>query len=236
VRDAADCANKKLLRAIRRSLRDHADPAKAPIMQAYMKSAMPYLGVQTPDHRRICRDVFRAHPLDSFETWRDSILTLWRNAEYREERYAAIALAAFPAYRDFRTLRALPLYKEMITTGAWWDYVDGIATHQIAELVRKSPARMSAILRKWAAGDDLWLRRSAILAQLHFKADTDLFLLYDCIRPSLGQSDFFLAKAIGWALRQYARTDPNEVLQYVQNHRAELSPLSVREALKHLSA
>jgi 3-methyladenine DNA glycosylase AlkD len=228
-------AGKKLLRALRQSLRYHADPAKAPIMQAYMKSAMPYLGVQTPEHRRICRQVFRAHPLDSFENWRDTVLTLWREAQFREERYAAIALAAYHPYRDFRTVRALPLYKEMITTGAWWDYVDPIATRQIGELLRKSPERMALTLRKWAVADDIWLRRSAILAQLNFKTDTDLALLYDCIRPSLGRPEFFLQKAMGWALRQYARTDPEEVLQYVQDHRSQLSALSMREALKHLS-
>jgi 3-methyladenine DNA glycosylase AlkD len=224
----------KLIRKLRQALRDHADPAKAPIMQAYMKSDMPYLGVQTPEHRRICRAVFRAHPLHSFESWRDTVLTLWRNARYREERYAAIALAGHPPYRDFRTLRALPLYKEMITTGAWWDYVDAIATRQLGDILRKSPERMPALLRKWATHDDLWLRRSAILAQLHFKSETDLALLSDCIRPSLGRPEFFLRKAIGWALRQYARTNSDEVLRYVHEHRAKLSPLSLREALRRI--
>ena len=228
-------ADQTLLDRLRAALRNHADPAKAPIMQAYMKSVMPYLGIQTPVHRRLCRETFRAHPLDSFESWRDSILSLWRGVRYREERYAAIALAGYQPYRDFRTLRALPLYKEMITTGAWWDYVDAIATHQIGEILRKSPTRMSAILRKWAVDDDIWLRRTAILAQLNFKSDTDLTLLYDCIRPSLGRPEFFLRKAIGWALRQYARTNPKEVLQYVHDHHDQLSPLSRREALKHLS-
>jgi 3-methyladenine DNA glycosylase AlkD len=227
-------ANQKLLRAIRAGLRDHPDPAKAPIMQAYMKSAMPYLGIQTPVHRRLCRDIFRAHPLDSFGTWRDTILTLWRDAGYREERYAAIALAAYPPYRDFRTLRALPLYKELITTGAWWDYVDAIATRQIAEMLRKNPARMSATLREWATNEDIWLRRTAILAQLNFKSETDLTLLCDCIEPSLHRPEFFLRKAIGWALRQYARTNPTEVLKYIK-YQDRLSPLSRREALKHLS-
>ena len=122
----------------------------------------------------------------------------------------------------------------MIVSGAWWDYVDAIATRQLGELLRKYPTRMAAILRKWAIDDDIWLRRSAILAQLNFKADTDLALLYDCIRPSLGRSEFFLRKAIGWALRQYARTNPDEVLRYVRDHRAELSPLSIREALKRI--
>jgi 3-methyladenine DNA glycosylase AlkD len=228
-------ASQPLVRALRSALRDHADPAKAPIMQSYMKSSMPYLGIQTPVHRRVCREVFRLHPLDSFETWRDTVLTLWRDARYREERYAAIALAGYQPYRDFRTLRALPLYKEMITTGAWWDYVDAIATRQLCDLLRKSPDRMAETLREWAIDDDMWLRRSSIIVQLNFKSGTNLTLLYDCIRPSLGRPEFFLRKAIGWALRQYARTNPNEVLQYVRDHQNQLSPLSRREALKRLS-
>ncbi len=224
----------KLIRALRQALRQQADPGKAPLMQAYMKSEMPYLGVQTPQHHRLCRALFREYPLGSFESWRDTVLTLWRQARHREERYAAITLAGHPLYRNFRTLRALPLYQEMITTGAWWDYVDAIATRQLGDILRKSPERMSAILRNWATNDDFWLRRSAILAQLHFKADTDLALLYDCIRPSLGRSEFFLRKAIGWALRQYARTNPGEVLRYVHDHRTQLSPLSLREALRRI--
>ena len=227
-------AVRKLVRRLRQALQEQADAGKAPVMQAYMKSEMPYLGVSTPEHRRICQAVFAAHRLDSFESWRDTVIALWREARYREERYAAIALAGHRTYQDFRTLRALPAYKEMIVSGAWWDYVDAIATRQLGELLRKYPTRMAAILRKWAIDDDIWLRRSAILAQLNFKADTDLALLYDCIRPSLGRSEFFLRKAIGWALRQYARTNPDEVLRYVRDHRAELSPLSIREALKRI--
>lgn len=228
-------ADRKLILALRRSLHEQADAAKAPFMQAYMKSQMPYLGVTTPTHRRICKATFRAHPLNGFASWRDTVLTLWREARHREERYAAIALAGFAAYETFRTRRALPVYKEMIVSGAWWDYVDAIATRQIGEILRKSPASMSAILRKWAAGKDLWLRRSAILAQLHFKGDTDLALLYDCIRPSLGRKEFFLRKAIGWALRQYARTNPEVVRQYVREHQGGgLSALSVREALRRI--
>lgn len=227
-------ASQTLLRAIRAALRARADGAKAPIMQAYMKSSMPYLGVQTPDHRGLCREVFRAHVLDSFESWRETVLSLWREARYREERYAAISLAGFPAYREFRTVRALSLYKEMITAGAWWDYVDALATRQLCDLLRKSPDRMGATLREWSVSDDIWLRRSSIIVQLNFKSETDLTLLYDCIRPSLGRPEFFLRKAIGWALRQYARTNPREVLQYVRDHQHQLSPLTRREALKHL--
>ena len=224
----------KLIRAMRRELRDQADPKKAPFMQAYMKSEMPYLGIQAAPFRKIAKAVIAAHPLDSFQAWRDSVLELWRGARYREERYAAIELAGYRKYQAFRTLDALPMYEEMITTGAWWDYVDSIAGHRLGELLRRHPKELAAILREWAVSDDIWKRRSAILAQLGFKGDTDLKLLYDCIRPSLDRPEFFLRKAIGWALRQYAWTDPKEVLRFVKANEKRLSPLSKRVALKNL--
>ena len=223
-----------MIRAARKALREAADPVKAPIMQAYMKSAMPYLGVHVPQVKRVARTVFRAHILESFPEWRDTVLELWREARYREERYLAIELAGHSTYRTFRTLDALPMYEEMITSGAWWDFVDAIASHRLGELLRRHRAEMGAVLREWAKSDDMWKRRSAILAQLGFKADTDLKLLYDCIRPSIGEKEFFLRKAIGWALRQFAKTDAKEVSRYVGEHEGKLSPLSKREALKNL--
>jgi 3-methyladenine DNA glycosylase AlkD len=221
------------IRAMRQALRNAADPAKAPFMQAYMKSKMPYLGISSVPLRQATKAVMIRYPLETFEQWRDTVLHLWRKARYREERYAAIGLAGYRRYREFQTLPALAMYEEMITTGAWWDYVDAIASHQIGELLRRYPAEMAPALRQWAVCDDLWKRRSAILAQLQFKRDTDLELLYDCIRPSLGSSEFFLRKGIGWALRQYAWTDPREIQRYVRKYETELSPLTKREALKN---
>src|SRR5690349_5845765 len=215
-----------LVRAVRKALRHLADPAKAPIMQAYMKSEMPYLGVQTTPQRKAYKTVFAAFPLESFEAWRDAVIHLWRGARYREERYAAIELARYKRYREFRTMAALPVYEEIIVTGAWWDYVDSVAGHLVGELLRAYPSKMRRILRAWAKSDNIWKRRSAILAQLGFKADTDLDLLYDCIRPSLGRPEFFLRKAIGWALRQHAKTDPREVMRFVSAHEKQLSTLS----------
>jgi 3-methyladenine DNA glycosylase AlkD len=223
-----------LIRAARKALRDIADPVKAPVMQAYMKSTMPYLGIQTTPLRKAAKPVFSAHKLESFPEWRDTVLELWRSARYREERYLAIELAGYSAYRKFRTLDALPMYEEMITSGAWWDYVDSIAAHRLGELLRLHPAKMGRVLRAWAKSDDMWKRRSAILAQLGFKAHTDLALLYDCIRPSIQEKEFFLRKAIGWALRQFAKTHAKEVSRYVAEHEGLLSPLSKREALKNV--
>jgi 3-methyladenine DNA glycosylase AlkD len=219
--------------ALRKALRNAADPVKAPTMQAYMKSEMPYLGVQSTPLRKAAKAVFAAYPLATFKAWRDAVLALWRGARYREERYAAIELVGHPKYRKFRTLDALSVYEEIIATGAWWDFVDAIATRQLGELLREYPAEMAATMRGWAVSDNIWKRRSAILVQLHFKADTDLELLYDCIAPSMESKEFFLRKGIGWALRQYARTDAKEVIRYVCRHDSRLSPLTKREALKH---
>ena len=178
-------ADIRLIRAVRQALRAAADPAKAPVMQAYMKSEMPYRGVQSSPLRQALRPLFAAHSIETFEDWRATVLALWREARYREERYAAIELAGHSLSHSFHTLEALPVYEEMIVSGAWWDFVDAVASHQIGGLLRRYPRQMASILRTWASGEDIWKRRAAILAQLGFKSSTDCALLYDCIRPSL---------------------------------------------------
>jgi 3-methyladenine DNA glycosylase AlkD len=128
------------------------------------------------------------------------------------------------------------MYEEMIVTGAWWDLVDGIAAHRLGTLLRRFPREMNREMLAWSRSDDLWKRRSAILCQLTFKKATDLELLYAAIGPALASKEFFLRKAIGWALRQLAWTDPKEVRRYVREHEKELSPLSRREALKNVGS
>ncbi len=202
-----------LVTSLYNRLGEAANPAKAPAMQAYMKSQMPYLGVSTVPLRKICKEIFQQFALNSFEEFRDTILTLWRNAKFREERYAAIELSGHKSYSKFQTLRMLPVYQEMITTGAWWDYVDPIAAHRLGPLLRRYPKQMDAKMRAWSKSKDLWLRRSAIICQLALKENTDLKLLYDCIEPAIAEKEFFLRKAIGWALRQHAWTDSAEVIR-----------------------
>jgi len=223
-----------LTAAIRHALAREANPTRAAGAQAYMKSAMPYRGVSSPVLKRLCRELFAAHPLTSRAEWRAVTLQLWRGASYREERYAAIGLVGAKAYAGYRTLAAVPMLEEMIVTGAWWDYVDPLATHPLGDVLAAHPARMSAVMRRWAVGADMWKRRASILCQIRRKRDTDLRLLYDCIEPSLADREFFIRKAIGWALRQYAWTDPREVARYVKAHAKRLSALSAREALKNI--
>jgi len=223
-----------LVQTIRRVLAESADPVKAPQMQAYMKSSMPYRGVSAPALRQLCRNAFKAHPVDSADEWQRVVLELWRNARFREERYAAVLLTQARVYRPFQTFSSLSMLEEMIVTGAWWDFVDTLAGYNLGDLLRAEPRRMKPLMRRWAHDADIWKRRSAILCQLKFKHDTDLELLYDCIEPNLPHKDFFIRKAIGWALRQYAWTDPKEVRRYVKANTDRLSPLSVREAVKNI--
>jgi 3-methyladenine DNA glycosylase AlkD len=128
----------------------------------------------------------------------------------------------------------MKMYEELIVTGAWWDYVDDIASHRVGAILRDYPAPMRRKMLAWSKSADLWKRRTSILCQLSFKAETDLELLYACIEPSLGSREFFLQKAIGWALRQYAWTDGAEIQKYVRRNRTRLSALSCREALKNI--
>lgn len=221
-------------RALREALRDNANPEKAPGMQAYMKSEMPYLGVQTPALKVVCRKVFTAHPIETRKRWLDTILAIWRNADYREERYAAIRLGEHPAYEEFRTLEALPCYEEMIVDGAWWDYVDAIAPRLVGGLLTRYPEEMKAVMLEWAHSSDIWKRRTSIICQLKFKDATDVDLLQACIEPSIDHTEFFLRKAIAWALREYAKTDPDEVIAYITANAHRLSRFSKKEALRLL--
>ena len=223
-----------LTEILRAKLKEAADPARAPGMQAYMKSAMPYLGVATVPMRQVSKSVFADLAWPDSAAWEADVLAIWRGAEYREERYAAIELTGVRAARAFQRIDALPMYEEMIVQGAWWDYVDAIATQRLRAILQNDRAQTKAGMLAWSRDDDMWKRRSAILCQARAKAATDLDLLYACIEPSLESNEFFLRKAIGWALREYGWTDPDEVRRYVAANEARLSSLSRREALKNI--
>ena len=210
-----------------------ADPVRAPQQQAYMKSDMPYFGVGVPQCRRIAGAVFRAHPLPDAGAWEAAILDLWRRAAHREERYAAIELLLFRRYAGWLEPARIPLVEELVVTGAWWDYVDAIAGRGMRAMLSAHPRPVKSVLREWAQDGSIWKRRTAILAQLRAKGATDTKLLADTIRPSIGESEFFLRKGIGWALREYSKIDPAWVMGFVGGHPG-LSDLSRREALKHL--
>lgn len=225
--------NTQLVTDVRRALAEHANPDKAEGMRAYMKSEMPYRGVQKPARRKLLSALLRTHPLDDKTSWQNTVFELWRNAEFREERYIALDIAGAPKCRPFRTLDTLPMFEEFVVTGAWWDYVDDVATHRLRELLEVYPSAMSGHMRSWSGDSDMWKRRSSSICQINRKDETDLDLLFECIEPNLSHADFFIRKGIGWALRSLAWTDLPTVENYVAHTRDRMSTLSAREALKN---
>jgi len=230
-----------LVLAIRRSFAAHADPARAVPMRAYMKSAMPFHGIATPLRRRLTADAVQAHPAADTAALARDMQSLWDGATRREERYAAIELPRtgrrHPRLVD---LSLLPLARRLVAEGAWWDWVDDLSGNLLPRLIERDPETVHAELRAWAHGDDLWLRRAAMLAQRNLKpALFDARLLYETILPSVGPAtplaaEFFIRKGIGWALRERSCDAPDEVRAFCREYASQLAPLTVREALKAL--
>jgi len=208
----------------------HADPAQAPAMKKYMRDQFEYLGIKTPESRALQKGFYINHGLPDI-TDLDAILRdLWKLPQ-REFQYVAVGLLG-------RFDKKLPpefidTIEYLITTKSWWDTVDGIAGGTVGIHFKRHPAVMEKYLTRWRRSNDFWLRRTTILFQLNYKAGTDFDLLCDLIRENLGSKEFFINKAIGWSLRQYARTDPDAVRKFVKETK-ELHPLSRREAMKHL--
>jgi 3-methyladenine DNA glycosylase AlkD len=224
-------ANAELTSAIRSRLRQAADPARAAGAQAYLKSEMPSLGVRVPEVRRIVRAAAKELPPGSLQELQSAVLELWRGAGWREERYAAIDLTGERLAAG--ELSMLPLYEEIIRTGAWWDLVDGVS-HRLCGLLQTHRGDMTPALIRWSTDADFWIRRAAITAQLGAKSATDPALLAAVIEPNLADPEFFIRKAIGWALRDYAATDPDWVRDFAARHGEAMSPLSRREALRKI--
>ncbi len=223
-----------LLRKFRKELTQVADPKKAPQMQAYMKSVMPFHGVPAPVLRKLSQAFFKDLVFKDAQDWKKQVLSFWNKAKFREERYAALHLAGHRRAYAYQTPAAMSLYEDLIVTGAWWDFVDTLAIDYVGPILLSHPKSMKPLMRRWSRSADLWKRRASIICQISFKDQTDLKLLYECIEPSIESKEFFLRKAIGWALREIAWRDPAEVKRYVKLNAERLSGLSQREALKNL--
>jgi 3-methyladenine DNA glycosylase AlkD len=225
---------KSLTATLRKRLESEGDADRAAAQRAYMKSTMPYAGVTAPAIKRVTAALVTQYPCVDAQDWQRTVESIWDHARYREERYVAVGFARARQYRQFRTPAVLPLYEKLIVAGAWWDFVDEIAINLVGELVLGHPKATKPVMRRWAHDDDIWKRRTAILCQLKAKVATDTRLLTAVIAPSMTETEFFLRKAIGWALREYSKTDPNWVIGYVTDNRQRLSSLSKREGLKVL--
>ena len=137
-------------------------------------------------------------------------------------------------FGEYVTPDALPLYRDLIVEGAWWDLVDEVATHLICDLVVGHPDEVWPTVDSWIDDEDMWLRRTAIICQVGAKENIDAARLFQFCEARAFEKEFFIRKAIGWALRQHARVDPDAVARFVIEHRDQLSGLSYREATKHI--
>jgi len=224
--------------AVRDALAAAGDPERAVQQQAYMKSAMPYYGLTAPQLRALLRPLLVEHRFEDRATWEATACRLWDEAGHREERYAALGLLRHRAYRTRVDVDLLPLLEHLVRTGAWWDFVDEVAAHLVGQVLLDERAVVTPVMAAWAIDDHLWIRRTAMLCQLRHRDRTDTGLLEHVLVANLDDTEhgkeFFIRKALGWALREHARTDAAWVLDFVGTHADRLSGLSRREALKHL--
>ena len=208
-------------------LEDQADPDKVPHMEAYMKNKFRFLGVQKTILRKIEREFFKPFIKDPID-W-DFVEACWTQP-YREFQYVAMDYLG----RVKKNLKPedFPKLKELAQTKSWWDGIDQLDCI-IGEITFHYPQTKQVML-DWSKDQDFWLRRIAIDHQLMRKEKTDTDLLEKVILNNLGQSEFFINKAIGWSLRNYSKVNPDWVVAFIDRYRDQLSPLSIREGSKHL--
>ena len=212
---------------LRKELKAVAIPNDAVAMKAYMKNKFEFLGVKTPARRKLAKVFFKQHT-DSVIDW-NFINEAWNNP-YRELQY--VALDYLEIRKKLLTPSDLPRLKKLAQTKSWWDTVDFL-DRLVGSIIARFPETKATIL-SWSCDEDIWLRRLAIDHQLLRKEETDTELLEKILVNNLGQTEFFINKAIGWALRDYSKTNPNWVKDFIERHRAEMAALSIREGSKYL--
>jgi 3-methyladenine DNA glycosylase AlkD len=215
--------------ALKKLLEMHANRAQAAPMKKYMRGQFEYLGIKSPKMTELLREYIGSQGLPALEELDLIERELWSLRE-REFQYAAMSLLG-KFEKKLEPEFIIPI-EYMITTKSWWDTVDSLAGHAVGTHFKRFPDVRRRYLKKWRNSDNFWLRRTVLLFQLGYKKETDFKLLCEIIHENLGSDEFFINKAIGWALRQYAWTDPKAVKKFVKG--TDLHPLSRREALKNI--
>ena len=211
------------------SFRENRNSENAEPMAKYMKNLFPYLGIKTPVRKELFKDFVKENGLPELSDLKQIILELWDLPE-REFQYTAISLLRKFVKKwdeDF-----IDLFEHLVVTKSWWDSVDGIASWLVGEHLKQFPQQQDTYVDRWMVSGNMWLQRTCLLFQLHYKEETDVMLMGSIIMSLNTNKEFFIRKAIGWVLREYSKTDAEAVINFVENN--ELAPLSKREALKWL--
>ena len=209
----------------------NADPQQAAPMKKYMRDQFEYLGIKTPQNAALQKQFFENHGFPPLSKLEPVLRDLWALPQ-REFQYVAVGLLS--KFNKQIPANFMKTIEYLLVTKSWWDTVDSIAGGTVGIHFKRFPEVREKYLAKWRASDNFWLRRTAILFQLNYKDETDFDLLTEIIRENLDSQEFFINKAIGWSLRQYARVDPKAVKKFVKS--TPLHPLSRREAMKHLES
>jgi len=209
------------------TLRAAANPEQAAKMSAYMRDQFTYLGIPTPQRKKLSRDCLKALDKNSAD-W-DFILECWRQSE---REFQHLAMDYLTKIKTVLTPSDIPNLRELAVQKSWWDTIDGL-DRIVGDIALRFPEVNESLL-KWSTDENFWLRRLAIDHQLTRGEKTDTDLLERIIVNNFGQKEFFINKAIGWALRDYSKTNPDWVRGFVERHRGEMSPLSIREAIKYV--
>ncbi|MBP6730993.1 MAG: DNA alkylation repair protein [Chitinophagales bacterium] len=206
-----------------------ADKQIAKEQSAYMKNLFPFFGIKTPERNAIVKGFIKEHGLPPFDKL-DEVLKACYKQKEREFHYAAIHLASKFVKQNPKEM--VPLLEFLITNNSWWDSVDSITGNCTLLLFELNPQMLNKLTWKWVKSNNMWLQRSAIISQLLFKHKTNEAVLFRNIKALNGGNEFFINKAIGWALREYSKTNPQQVREFIASNK--LSPLSVREGSKYL--
>ncbi|MCE9644980.1 MAG: DNA alkylation repair protein [Chloroflexi bacterium] len=209
---------------------ENANPAQAGPMKKYMRDQFEYLGIKSPQFAALLKDHIKQNGLPPPGQLDVILRDLW-SLPQREFQYAA---NGFLGKLEKKLEPEIIITIEyLLITKSWWDTVDTLAGHTVGTHFKRFPAVKAKYLKKWRKSDNFWLRRTTLLFQLGYKKETDFDLLCEIIKENLGSDEFFINKAIGWALRQYAWPDPGPVRKFVKTTK-DLHPLSRREALKNI--
>jgi 3-methyladenine DNA glycosylase AlkD len=211
------------------TFKNKANAEKALGMEKYMKNLFPFLGISSPERKLICKELLAKKNLPEKPEAINFSKILWNKKE-REFQYVAIDL--LDKYKKQLEVDDIVWIEKLIVTKSWWDTVDFLAIHLAGEYFKKHKNKIDLITNQWNNSDNIWLQRSSLLFQLKYKQNTNVFLLENYILNLKESNEFFIRKSIGWILREYSKTNPAWVIQFLQKN--ELSNLSVREASKYL--